>query len=276
VTCSSALWQIRRFLDYIQQRNISLCDVHPTDVDAYYQHVALRWNRASLHTSAKVLRRWFTYCEGRRWVRVGLAQALLLPRLYRHEGLPIGPSWEEVERMLNETMSPSAAARRDYAILLLLSVYGLRSAEVRRLLIDDIDWVCEKIRVIRSKSGRQESVPLDPQVGNAIVNYLRHGRPKCPCREIFLTLCAPFRPLSAGGLYHVVHHHLAKISSLGKGRDPHALRHACAQHLLEMGRSIKEVGDHLGHRSPDATRFYVKVGLSSLRRVAFEDLGGLA
>jgi len=132
-----------------------------------------------------------------------------------------------------------------------------------------------RMRIVRSKSGQRQWLPLQPQVGNAIVRYLCHGRPKSERREVFLTLRTPPKPLSAGGLYHLVHHHLSKVSSPAKGRGPHALRHACARHLLESGRSFKEVGDHLGHRSPDATRFYVKVNLTALRTVALDDLGGL-
>lgn len=274
-TCNSALWQIRRFLDYLQQRNVRLADVEPSDLDAYFQHVAARWSRTSIHTCAKMLRAWFAHCENRGWTRIGLAGAILLPRLYQHEGLPIGPTWDEVGRMLNATTGDAPAALRDHAILLLLSVYGLRSGELRRLHLDDIDWAHGRMLIVRSKSGQKQSLPLDPQVGNAIVRYLRHGRPKGDSRKVFLTLRAPPSPLSAGGLYNVVHRHLSKVSSPLKGRGPHALRHACARHLLEAGRSFKEVGDHLGHRSPDATRFYVKVNLTSLRRVAFDDLGGL-
>jgi site-specific recombinase XerD len=113
-------------------------------------------------------------------------------------------------------------------------------------------------------------------VGNALARYLRHGRPKSDSRVVFLRSRAPHRPLSAGGLYHVVEQRLSKVSPTKKGRGPHALRHACARHLIEAGRSFKEIGDHLGHRSPDSTRVYAKVDLASLRRVAFEDLGGLA
>jgi len=275
-TCSSALWQIRRFLDYLQQRDVRLADVEPTDLDAYFQHVAARWSRTSIHTCAKMLRAWFAHCEKRGWTRGGLAGAILLPRLYQHEGLPIGPTWGEVGRMLKGTTGETAASMRDHAILLLLSVYGLRSGEVRRLRVDDIDWVQECLCVVRSKSGQRQTLPLQPQVGNAIVRYLREGRPKSEKREVFLTLRAPPRPLSTGGLYHVVRRHLSRVSSPVKGRGPHALRHACARHLLEGGRSFKEVGDHLGHRSPDATRFYAKVNLAALRRVAIEELGGLA
>jgi site-specific recombinase XerD len=276
VTCQSARWQIGRFLDYLEQRAIALADVTPIDVDAFYEQMGQRWSRRSLHTSATLLRVWFHYGERRGWVRSGLAEAMLVPRIYHHEGLLLGPTWDVVGRMLADTSGDDAGSIRDHAIILLLSVYGMRSGEVRRLSLDDIDWAHDQIHFIRSKSKRSETAPLEPRVGNAIARYLREGRPKTDSRIVFLTLRAPQRPLSASGLYDVVEHHLSKTESPKKGRGPHGLRHACARHLIEAGRSFKEVGDHLGHRSPDATRVYAKIDLTSLRRVAFDDLGGLS
>lgn len=274
-TCRSARWQITRFLVYLDQRKVALEDVAPIDVDAFFGNMSQRWGRSSLRTSAKMLRSWFGYCETRGWVRSGLSDAILLPRIYRHAGLPLGPTWDAVGQMLAETNGKDPASIRDHAIILLLSVYGLRSGEVRRLCLDDIDWPHDRIRFVRSKSKRKQSAPLEPRVGNAIARYLRYSRPMTDSRVIFLTLRAPYRPLSAGGLYGVIERHLPKSVLPKKGRGPHGLRHACARHLLESGRSFKEVGDHLGHRSPDATRFYAKVNLSSLRRVALDDFGGL-
>lgn len=275
-TCRSARWQVARFLSYMEQQDVALGDVEPCPIDAYYQHMAPRWSRTSLRTSAKIVRSWFAHCERRCWVRPGLAAAILLPRIYRHEGLPLGPTWDEVGCMLAKTAGDEPVHLRDHAILRLLSVYGLRSGEIRRLSIEDLDWQRERIRVVRSKSAREEVLPLEASAGNAIARYLRHGRPMSTSRIVFLTLRAPHRPLSAGGVYDIVRRYLPAVDSPSKGRGPHGLRHACARHLVASGRSFKEVGDHLGHRSPDATRIYAKVDLASLRKVALSDLGGLS
>ena len=275
VTQRSGRWQVGRFLAFLEQQGIALDGVETQHVDAYFQHMASRWSRISVATSAKMLRSWLAHCEGRGWVRSGLAAAILVPRIYRQEGLPLGPTWGEVGRMLAKTAGDEPAQLRDQAILQLLCVYGLRSGEVRRLSIGDLDWEQERVHIVRSKSAREETLPLEPGVGNAVARYLRHGRPQSASRVVFLTLRAPHRPLSAGGLYDVVRRHLPTPGSPSKGRGPHALRHACARHLVESGHSYKEVGDHLGHRSPEATRIYAKVDLASLRRVALDDLGGL-
>jgi integrase/recombinase XerD len=275
-TCYSARWQITRFLDYLEQRSGALAAVTAADIDAFFEHMAQRWSRSSLQTSAKLLRAWFGYAERQGWVRAGLADAILSPRVYRQEGLPLGPTWDAVGRVLAETGGKDPASLRDHTIILLLSVYGWRSGTVRRLRLDDIDWTHDHIRFIRSKSRREETAPLEPRVGNAIARYLCEGRPNSDTRIVFLTLRAPHRPLSTGGLYNIVKSRFAKQGLPRRGCGPHGLRHACARHLVESGRSFKEVGDHLGHRSPDATRIYAKVDLTSLRKVAFDDLGGLA
>jgi len=275
VTRRSGRWQVGRFLVFLEHQGAALDDVEAHHVDAYFQHMASRWSRVSLATSAKMLRSWLTHCEDRGWVRPGLAAAILVPRIYRQEGLALGPTWDEVGRMLAKTAGDEPAQLRDQAILRLLCVYGLRSGEVRRLSIEDLDWERERLHIVRSKSAREETLPLEPSVGNAIARYLRDGRPKSRSRVVFLTLCAPHRPLSAGGLYDVVRRHLPEPDSLRRSRGPHALRHACARRLVESGLSYKEVGDYLGHRSPGATRIYAKVDLKSLRQVALDDLGGL-
>jgi len=275
-TRKSRHWHIRRFLFYLDQQGYSLERLTPAHIDAYLNHLGLTWSRVSISSTAHALRAWFRHCEITGRTRVGLADSILAPRIYRHEGLPLGPTWEQVKSILPDSSGDKPFQLRDRAILLLLAVYGLRSGEVRRLRLDDIDWEKDRLSVVRSKSWRRELLPLEPHTGNAMARHLRQGRPKCDSRCVFVTLKAPFHPLSAGALYHLVSHRLLPVAGPGNSRGPHALRHACARRLVDAGLSLKEIGDHLGHRSPDATRIYAKVGLASLRLVAMEDLGGLA
>lgn len=275
-TCRAGRWQIRQFLADLKQHDVALRDLQPCDIDGFFERASQRWGRRSLGASATMLRQWLHYAGQRGWCRPGLAAAVEAPRVYRHENLPLGPSWDTVGRMLAATEGDAPAAVRDRAILLLLSVYGLRSGEVRRLRLDDLDWAGNRIRFERSKSRRVESAPLHPAVGEAVVRYLTQHRPATQRRTLFLTLCPPHRPLAGPTLYSLVARRYPAGAAPDKGRGPHGLRHACARHLLEAGHSLKEVGDHLGHRSPDSTRTYAKVDLRSLREVAFQDLGGLS
>ena len=275
VTCKNRRWHVERFLDYVHQRGGTLAATTPEDIDAYFQHAAGRWSRVSLRSAAFALRTWFRHCEAKAWARPGLAAAILVPRVYRDEGLPLGPTWTQVARLLTRVAGDTPLHLRNTAILRLLAIYGLRSGEVRRLAVPDVDWQHERLRITRSKSGRHETLPLEASVADAVGRYLRGARPSSSLPTLFLTIRAPFRPLSAGALHYLVQRGLPPDQPR-KSRGPHGLRHACARHLIDAGLSFKEVGDHLGHQSPDSTRVYAKVDLAALRLVAMEDLGGLA
>jgi integrase len=139
-----------------------------------------------------------------------------------------------------------------------------------------VSWANDRIYLLRPKQRRREEYPLLPSVGEAILRYVQWVRPRSSqWREIFLTVQTPFRPLSAGALYSRVSGHLDRLGIRSLKRGPHALRHACAGHLVAEGLTLKEIGDHLGHRSANATRIYAKVDLPGLREVAEFSLGGL-
>jgi integrase/recombinase XerD len=211
----------------------------------------------------------------RGWCGGGIAASIMAPRVFQQETLPSGPTWDVVREILDATSGDQPTTIRDHAILMVLAVYGVRSREVARLRLDDIDWQKERIVFTRAKGGGSHSFPLHEGVGAAIVRYLKEVRPKSSCREVFLTRHAPIGPLSGGALWAVVGRQLQGRALSIKHHGPHALRHACATRLINEGLSLKEVGDHLGQSDPEATRIYAKVDLVRLRQVASFDLGGL-
>jgi integrase/recombinase XerD len=231
--------------------------------------------RTSVRIYTGTLRAFFRYAERRGWCRSGLAAAIMAPRTYQHEGLPMGPSWEQVAKVIAAADEPSPVAIRDRALLLILAVYGLRASEVVGLQLRDFDWEREVLSVRCGKGQRLRTYPISGPVGAAVLRYIRHVRPQSAYREMFLTLCAPIRPLSSNGLSHVVVRRLRGLGVPMPHYGPHALRHACATRLLARGLSLKEIGDHLGHRAPDTTRIYAKVDLIGLRSVGEFDLEGL-
>ena len=274
-TCQRARWHIRALLAHLHQRGVALNALSADDLDRFFEAMSVRWSRGSLSGAAFTLRKWLDYGDQRGWVRPGLGATVRGPRRHKLEGLPVGPPWETVARMLDAVSGDDPAAIRDRAILLLLSIYGVRSGELRRLGLDDIDWAHDRIVFERSKSRRREELGLHPLVGEAIVRYLREVRPTVSSRCVFLTVRAPHRPLTAVALHGIVHRRYPTEEAPSRGRGPHGLRHACARQLVESGYSFKQVGDYLGHRSPDSTSVYAKVNLRSLREVAPDDLGGL-
>src|SRR5437764_11275882 len=147
------------------------------------------------------------------------------PRLFRHEGLPVGPPWPDVQRLIASAGGDSARDIRDRAILILLATYGFRSGEVAGLCLEDLNWESELISFSRPKPRRAQEYPLVSQAGEAILRYLQQVRPRCARREVFLSLKAPFRRLSQGALYHLVSIRLGALGIQVPRRGPHSLRH---------------------------------------------------
>lgn len=274
-TLTNYQWHVERFLTDFSTPQRPFAEVRVEDVDAFLACQGAHWCRVSIASSAKALRAFFRYAECQGWCRAGIALAIETPRLFRDETLPAGPAWEDLLQLIPAADSQCPRHIRDRAILLLFAVYGLRSGEVARLRLEDIDWRNARMMVSRTKQHRSQLYPLTHEVGSAIVRYLQAVRPRCRRREVFLTLRAPFRALSAGALYHVTRSRFDHLGIPTAHRGPHALRHACACHLLAEGLSLDAIGDHLGHRSLSSTRHYAKVDLAGLREVARFDLGGM-
>jgi len=275
-TAANYCWWASGWLEWLQEQDGPLRRISLVHVDRFMERLSAQGlSRVTLATAAKALRRFLRYAYERGWCRRDLVQGVLSPRLYRQENLPGGPAWSDVKRLIAATDGSTVGQLRNRALLLLLAVYGLRSGEVRRLSLEDLDWTRGVLRVCRSKTARIQEYPLTAATGQALRRYLEEARPDCARHELFLTLHAPFRRLSAGALYRMTHGLMERLKIPSPKHGPHALRHACASYLLNQGLSLKEVGDHLGHRHLGATQIYAKVDLAGLRTIAAFDLGGL-
>lgn len=228
-----------------------------------------------MNSWAAALRPFFRFAEQHGWSPQGLADAIKAPRVFRHEGLPVGPPWNDVKRLLAAAERGRPVDIRDRALLMLLAVYGLRAGEVTALCLKDFNWEREILSVPHSKSRRSRIYPLCRPVGDAVLKYLKEVRPRSDRRDVFLTMMAPFQPLTVSGLGRMVGRRLRAADLNLPHYGPHVLRHACASHLLTQGLSLKQIGDHLGHRSPEATSIYAKVDLAALRAVADSSLEDL-
>jgi site-specific recombinase XerD len=275
-TIDNRCWHVQAFLHWLSEQGSSLAELRLEQVDAF---VALRrsqgWCRVSMAAIVSALRSFFRYAGEQGWCSKGLAVGIEGPRLFSHEALPVGPKWEDVQRLIASTNTDCPHDIRDRAILLLLAVYGLRSGEVVALTLDDVSWEQDILHLSRPKQRCKQDYPLAAEVGEAILRYLQQVRPRIGSRSLFLTIRAPFRPLVATSLHYLVSTRLKALNICCPRRGPHALRHACATHLVAEGLSLKQIGDHLGHRSAYATRTYAKVDLAGLKQVADFALGDL-
>ena len=268
-TVSTRATALNLFFEWLDKQGVELKDVSPDTLAAYFIHNKDRgWKKSTIKAYVQSLRAFFRYASARGWCMLGLAETIQSPSIYSGSVLTQGPSWEQVRGLIEGLNTERASHIRDRAIILLLAVYGLRIGEVYSLELKDLDWANDKIRVRRSKNRRT------PEVGNAILKYLRTFRPQCDSRFVFLTLRKPHRPLTRTAYSSVA----SRVLAAGwhtPHKGPHSLRHACATHLLREGFSLKEIGDYLGHRSPRSTQIYAKVDRKTLDQVAGPKLSGL-
>lgn len=198
------------------------------------------------------------------------ASALVPRDAYRRGSrLPATYTTEEVARVLASADRSSATGRRDYVVLLLAAEYGMRSSDIVSLRLSDIDWDRNVITVRQRKTGSVTQLPLLAPVGNAIVDYLRHGRPDCDLPQVIVSAGSPAaaRPIGPATVHSIVTKHISRADLDGwrdKRHGAHALRHSLATNMLGGGVALPVIAEVLGHQSTETTNAYLGLDVSSL------------
>jgi site-specific recombinase XerD len=275
VTRVQRIKQAHEFMRGIGRRSDPnrLHELQVRDIDAYLSCRTQGLRRASIGRLTSGIRVFLRYLHENGETARDLSVSVTGPILYAYEDIPSALLAEDVEKVLATTRrNRTLSGRRDYAILMLLATYGLRCGEITALRVDDFDWKNEVLLVRHSKNKTFSKLPLLPEAGEAVLNYLEKGRPRSAVREVFLCLNAPYRAFPDGSsLYAVIRKRLDAAGIVRHGKKgPHAFRHARAVSLLRAAVPLKEIGDILGHRSPKSTRAYLKLATEDLRGVALE------
>lgn len=262
---------VRRFLTSIcGTGELRLTSIHGGQITDYIRRNAPkdRTFAAAKHivTALRSFLRFAQYCD---YIQTDLAAAVPSVAGWSMASIPRAMPADCVRRLLDESKTwRTPAGLRDRAILLLLARIGLRAREIVRLELGDIDWPQGWLRV-HGKGRQERPLPLPHDAGQAIVSYLKDGRPESTCRRVFLRSRAPFDGLgSHSDICQIVRRAIGRAGITLDVTGSHQLRHALAVDMLRQGLSLTEIGQMLRHSSPDATRRYAKVDLEGLREVA--------
>ena len=269
VTCDTRVNRVRSFLlDRFGSGGIRLNILRRNDVIGFMGRYTANWKPSSKQGMASALRSYFRFKAISGEPTTQLAAAIPRIAQWRLATLPKSLASAEIVRLLQSFDRTCATGKRDYAIARCFVDLGLRTAEVARLELDDVDWQAGTLRIC-GKGRRIDMLPLPPATGKALVDYLQGGRPQSTCRTLFLRHRPPVgMPASRCIIRNAVRFAARRCGLEARVGGPHVLRHSLATQLVRTGATLKEVADVLRHRSLDTTTIYAKVDLPMLSRVA--------
>jgi integrase/recombinase XerD len=199
---------------------------------------------------------------------------------YRMTTIQRGLPWEKVEELLKVPDRKTHTGRRDYAILLMFALYGVRQGQLIDLKMSEINWKLQTIHFRAVKGGRDVVVPLFPEMAEALIEYFKGGRKDAPAKyqEVFLTTGRGGSVVTGQrrigrALWYMIHRRLKAIGITEASevpRGPHSIRHALATRMIEKNQPIKTISDLLGHRSIETTFIYTKSDIKRLRKLKVE------
>lgn len=245
-----------------------------SDIAGFVQRQADRITTKHAGTVVTALRSFLRYLLQRGAIDRDLAACVPTIATWSLSTVPKFLPAEQIQRVVDACNRDTARGKRDYALLLLLARLGLRAGEVVALTLEDLDWGAGVITV-RGKRKRVAQMPVPSDVGAALAEYIRHARPDCSSRRVFIRAKAPLVGFASSvAISSLVDRSLKRAGVESICRGAHLFRHSLATHMLKHGASLPEIGDLLRHRRLDTTAIYAKVDLIALRSIALPWPGG--
>ncbi|MCP5319661.1 MAG: tyrosine-type recombinase/integrase [Pseudomonadales bacterium] len=266
-TIHKKLVHLSEFFHYRGNRGVAGLPIGLPEIDAYIVTCRQRFARRTVAGICSTIRSYLQFLHVTGVIDVDLATSVPAPIIRTDEQPHRALPWTDVQRILHAVDRACPKGRRDYALLLMMSVYGLGAGEVIRISLDDIDWQAAKFRIKRPKTDVEFQLPLLPPVARALLDYLKRGRPAyTPSRHLFVTMRTPFKSLACSTtVWWILHSTAQRADVTAPFLGTHALRHTQACRQLELGVAPKIIGDILGHRDPKSTSAYLRVTSDRLR-----------
>jgi len=261
-----------KFLSYLESQEIEhIPDIAATHVACYINTLlGYAYKTVELHLCA--MRSFLGYLCTSEFHPQNLTRSIPSIKARKQNRIPSVWTPDHVTKLLDIIDRGNPAGKRDYAMILLVARLGLRTMDIKHLKLDNLKWQDNRIELIQSKTSKPLTLPLLPDIGWAIIDYLKNGRPKVESPYVFLRHLAPLEPFSDEDHLHqivVKYMRLAKIPICPqKKKGMHSLRHTLASRLLEENTPLSVISDILGHLSSDSTAVYLKVNVDMLRECA--------
>lgn len=261
---------VQRWLLYLDSQNVS--DLRQLQSDHLTAFVAMYagHSRAYLATIVSSLRIFLKQLAEDGFV-TGHPWTMLPPMRYRRQFfLPASWTATDVHKLLNAIDRGNPMGKRDYALLLIVVRLGLRASDVRHLTLNQLDWAHKQVTVVQSKTKQPLVLPLLDDVGWALIDYLKHGRPQTTAEAVFVNHKAPYGAFrDTNGMQHILWKYM-RFAGLAippdEHRGLHSLRSTLARSLLEQGTPLPVISDVLGHDSAQSARSYLNINVEALRR----------
>lgn len=264
---------LSRLSEYLEKQKIQSIDELNNAYVLGFANTLAGTSNATISCTLCSLRVLFRYLYKNKILPKDFSHVVPKFKIDKTSRIPSAYSKEEVQKLLNSVDRGNSKGKRDYAILLLASRLGIRAGDICSLSFDNIKWASNEIELVQGKTHGKIQLPLLPEVGSAIIDYLKYGRPVTDSNTIFVRHVCPITRLSAPTLHSIVHQYL-RLAGInipdGKKHGPHALRHSLASALLEKNIPLPIISEALGHKTTGTTSIYLKIDINYLRRCALD------
>jgi len=263
---------IYRFYKYLDKINVqSVKEINQLNVLSFVKTIDPKYSTLAYRTLESI-RGFLKYVYKERLIEQDLATIVPKYNRVRQPKLPSVYSPKEIDVMIASISRSTPVEKRNYAIVLLAARLGLRASDIANMKFENLFWDRSTIILDQFKTGKRIELPILPDVGNAIIDYLRYGRPKSDHRSIFLIGCSPFSSVTRGAITGIVHSSFvtAGIDISQRKHGPHALRHSLASILLEKETILPVISEVLGHESTSSTNYYLRIDRKSMSKCPLE------
>jgi len=265
---------LERLSHYIANTNTLQCeqDLRSKHLLQFLETCAI-YTHNTLYATAVCLRGYIVYLEHNGYLSGTISTAIPRIAKQRDRSYPSAFTTKETQALLGSIRRENAKERRDYAMLLLAARLGLRASDIANLQFSNIHWESNRITLVQQKTQTSLVLPLLKDVGEAIIDYLKHGRPHVNEPHIFIRETRPYTKINGASLHMIVDGYLKRANikiPAGKKHGPHALRHSLATLLLEENIPISTIKEILAHKSSETTKVYLKVAQRQLLECALE------